>query len=88
MMHDRKTVVASQTAFTAVLLVSFASVSIAMILMVAGIGMFACFSGLVASLFLGDGRQDTAEFENLDARFDAIRRQLDRIAGPGGPPSP
>jgi voltage-gated potassium channel len=128
--HRRTEAGATSLAFTAILLVSFASVSIlvceqdsnpgiqtaedavwwsvstlttvgygdkvpvttegrilAMILMVAGIGMFGCFSGLVVSLFLGDSRQNNSELESLNARLDAIQRQLDRIAGPGGPPS-
>ena len=64
--------------------VTLAGRILAMILMVAGVGLFGTFTSLVASRFLGSGNDDTAaELRLIRGQLDELRKALrERDSGP------
>src|SRR6266496_2470447 len=50
--------------------------AVGIILMVAGVSMFGCLSGLAASYFLGTGERKSAETKEILARLDQIQATL------------
>jgi voltage-gated potassium channel len=54
---------------------------IGVILMVGGVSMFGCLSGLAASFFLGAQQAKTAEMKEVLARLDQLHAKLDALNG-------
>jgi voltage-gated potassium channel len=54
--------------------------AIGVILMVAGVSMFGCLSGLAASFFLGTHKTSEAETREILARLDQIQERLEALA--------
>lgn len=52
---------------------------IGVILMVAGVSMFGCLSGLAASFFLGKHRSQTSELKEVLARLDQLHARIDAL---------
>lgn len=64
---------------------------IGIILMVAGVSMFGCLSGMAATFFLGERRDKPSELAAVLARLDQLQAKVDALAqkseaGPKGPP--
>jgi voltage-gated potassium channel len=53
---------------------------VGIILMVAGVSMFGCLSGLAASFFLGEQEKSQPEMKEVLARLDEIRAKLDALS--------
>ncbi len=53
---------------------------IGMILMVAGVSMFGCLSGLAASYFLGSRNEASADLKQVLARLDELQAKLNAVA--------
>lgn len=52
---------------------------IGIILMLGGVSMFSCLSGLAASFFLGAPSRDKAELREVLARLELLQARLDRL---------
>jgi voltage-gated potassium channel len=53
---------------------------VGVILMVAGVSMFGCLSGLAASFFLGDQERSQSELKEVLARLDQLHAKLDALS--------
>jgi len=62
--------------------------ALAVVTMVAGVGMFGALTGLVASLFVGGKRDGTADWPSVMAQLQAMKSQLERVAPPQTPQPP
>jgi voltage-gated potassium channel len=54
--------------------------AIGIVLMVAGVSMFGCLSGLAASFFLGTGQKQHSETIAIMAKLDQLQAKIDAIA--------
>jgi voltage-gated potassium channel len=53
---------------------------VGVILMVAGVSMFGCLSGLAASFFLGEQERSQSEMNEVLARLDRLQTKLDALS--------